>query len=483
MLKLYYGYVFLLQIRMDLNGAVSMNGGLCTWSPNGRYLAVVASRARLIIRDSSDLQVLRSEVLVFSTSESSHPDYNAINKIQFSPDSEFIFASNFKLGVTQVFRVLHSDWKGKITEGPGGLVDITFSSDSRHLVSFAEFNVKLTIWSLIEKRTRYIKFPKARECVKFSEDGQFLAVVERRNGRDCVSLFSCEDWNVYHHFEVDFHNTATGCAGMRWSPKSNAICLFSDHLDYECHVYSIPSGQRLMIYNADRNSFGIGVRSVTWSPCGKLLAIGGGDSKLRLFNSINWSLIVELNVSHHFTHQDNALIYEEKEISLNEIDVDVKIAKEWTSKRIETQYLSIDKRPLQLASTKVEKNGTNIYGINEMKFSPNGLYLSLTNDSVPTAVFVFDIINLRIDTVLAHRHQVVKCEWGPGKDKSQLIILTQDDGMLHAYTPHGVACLGLPSINKEYEAHEMLWNPKGKALALVGKNSVVCCRIGCESKT
>ena len=70
------------------------------------------------------------------------------------------------------------------------VVDIIFSSDSRHLVSFAEFNVKLTIWSLIEKRTRYIKFPKARECVKFSEDGQFLAVVERRNGRDCVSLFS-----------------------------------------------------------------------------------------------------------------------------------------------------------------------------------------------------------------------------------------------------------------------------------------------------
>jgi len=38
----------------------------------------------------------------------------------------------------------------------------------------------------------------------------------------------------------------------------------------------------------------------------------------------------------------------------------------------------------------------------------------------------------------------------------------------------------LPSIDKDYEAHEMTWNPKGKAVALVGKTSVICCRIGSE---
>ena len=468
---------------MDVNGAVSMNGELCTWSPNGRYLALVASRGRLIIRDASDLQVLRSEVVIFSSNEIPHSsECNTINKIQFSPDSEFIFAANFKLGVTLVFRVLHSDWKAKITEGPGGLIDIQFSPDSRHLVSFADFNVKLTIWSLIEKRTRYIKFPKSKQCVQFSEDRKYLAVVERRSGRDCVSLFNCTDWNVYHHFEVDFNNTATGCKGIRWSPCSNAICLYSDHLEYECHVYSIPSGQRIMVYNADRNSFGIGIRNVVWSPCGKILALGGGDSKIRLFNSVNWSLILELDISNPLTKKHNALVYEEKEISMHEVDIDLKIAKEWTSKRIDTQYITIDQRPVHLASTKT-KTTTSLYGINEINFSPNGLYLSFTDDSMPRAVFVFDVLNLRIDTVLAHRHPVVKIEWGPAKDKSQLMILTQDDGILHAITPHGVACLGLPSINKDYEAHDMAWNPKGKALALIGKNNVICCRIGCDNTT
>jgi len=237
-----------------------------------------------------------------------------------------------------------------------------------------------------------------------------------------------------------------------------------------------------MVYNADRNSFGIGIRNVVWSPCGKILALGGGDSKIRLFNSVNWSLILELDISNPLTKKDNALVYEEKEISMHEVDIDLKIAKEWTSKRIDTQYITIDQRPVQLASTKTQTT-TSLYGINEINFSPNGLYLSFTDDSMPRAVFVFDVLNLRIDTVLAHRHPVVKIEWGPAKDKSQLMILTQDDGILHAFTPHGVACLGLPSINKDYEAHDMAWNPKGKALALIGKNNVICCRIGCGNTT
>ena len=468
---------------MDLNGAVSMNGALCTWSPNGRYLASVASKGRLIIRDSSDLQVLRSEIVLFSASENNqNSPHNAIDKLEFSPDSEFILASNFKIGVTQVFRVLHSDWRAKITEGPSGLVDIQFSPDSRHLISLADFNIKLTIWSMIEKRTRYIKFPKSKECFKFSDDGRYLAVIERRDGKDCLSLFLCDDWNVYHHFELDFLNTATGCAGLSWSPSSNAICIYSDPLEYQFNVYSIPSGQRLMAYSADRTTFGIGIRTIAWSPCGKLLAIGGGDSKLRLFNSINWEIILETDVRNHFSEKDSVLIYEEKEISIQEVDIDLQIAKEWSSKRKDTQYILIEKRPAQLSSRQQLKSTSNNYGIIEIKFSPNGLYLSIVNNFIPNGVFIFDIANLKFDTILYHRYPVVKCEWGPGKDKTQLMILTQDDGMLHAYTPHGVACLGLPSINKDYEAHDLAWNPKGKAIALIGKTSVICCRIGSESR-
>ena len=464
---------------MDLNGAVSISGGLCCWSPNGRYLAVVASRSRLVIRDSSDLQVIRSEAVIFSAAESSqNSDLNTIQKIQFSPDSEFILATNFKLGITLIFRVLHSDWKGKITEGLGGLVDIMFTPDSRHLISFAEFSVKLTIWSLIEKRVRYIKFPKTKDCVEFSHDGTFLGVVETRNGKDCISLFSCEDWNVYHHFELDFDNSPTGCGGIKWSPTSDSMCVLSDHLDYECHVYSIPSGQRLMCYKADRNTFGMGVRSCCWSQCGKLLAIGGGDSKLRLFNCVNWSLMTELDVNHCIRKEDNASVYEEKEVCLNEVDIDLRIAKELTSKRLETEYVSIYKRPVQVATTKSMKVSKICYGITEMKFSPNGLYLYVHSDSMPTAAFVFDVMNLKLDTVLAHRHPIVKCDWGPEREKNQLMILTMDDGMLHAFTTHGVVCLGLPSIDRDYQAHDMMWNPKGKAVALVGKNSVVCCRVG-----
>ena len=74
-----------------------------------------------------------------------------------------------------------------------------------------------------------------------------------------------------------------------------------------------------MAYSADRTTFGIGIRTIAWSPCGKLLAIGGGDSKLRLFNSINWEIILETDVLNHFSEKDSVLIYEEKEISIQEV--------------------------------------------------------------------------------------------------------------------------------------------------------------------
>ena len=148
---------------MELNSAVNLSSSnLCTWSPNGRYLAVVTSKSRLVIRDSADLQVIRSEVVLFS---SSGVQDTAIEKVSFSPDSEFVLAASFKAATTFVFRVLHGDWKAKIWEGGAGLEEVRFAPDSRHILAFSQYRIKVTIWSLCEKRVRYIKFP---QCAQFA---------------------------------------------------------------------------------------------------------------------------------------------------------------------------------------------------------------------------------------------------------------------------------------------------------------------------
>ena len=163
---------------MDFENSLAFGGSnLCLWSPNGRFLAVVSTQNRLVLRDAASLEVVRTEVIV----SSSNCKDDSIDTIIFSPDSQFILASDFKNGVTFVYKTGSdkdsSTWKARITEGLSGTTDIRWAPDSRHIITLAEYTVKLTIWSLIQKLVRYIKLPKRKECLAFSPDGNYLSVV------------------------------------------------------------------------------------------------------------------------------------------------------------------------------------------------------------------------------------------------------------------------------------------------------------------
>ena len=136
---------------MDFEQSLAFgNSHLCSWSPNGRFLAVLSSKSRLVLRDAATLDVLRTEV-ISSSSEN-------VDRILFSPDSQFILASDFKDGMTFVYRTTVDKesltWKAKISEGLAGISSIMWSPDSRHIITLAEFSIKLTVWSLIQKLVR-----------------------------------------------------------------------------------------------------------------------------------------------------------------------------------------------------------------------------------------------------------------------------------------------------------------------------------------
>lgn len=106
-----------------------------------------------------------------------------------------------------------------------GLDAVRWSPDSRHLLTTASFQVsivisassqiqlqlRITIWSLVSQHISYIKFPKSagagdfsRCCslplvdqgLDFTPNGKFMAVLERRDGKDFVSVFACETWQL-----------------------------------------------------------------------------------------------------------------------------------------------------------------------------------------------------------------------------------------------------------------------------------------------
>ena len=103
-------YLIKLLLRMNFDGSMDIAGNLCCWSPNGRYLAIVVSKARLVIRDAKNLEVLFSEACSSvpagtAPSSLSYVDDSKLDKVGFSPDSAFVFVCCFKAATTHVFQV------------------------------------------------------------------------------------------------------------------------------------------------------------------------------------------------------------------------------------------------------------------------------------------------------------------------------------------------------------------------------------------
>ena len=90
---------------MDFEKSLAFSSSnLCCWSPNGRFLAVVSAKSRLELRDSATLDVIRAEIIVTGNKGGISEDCG-VDSLLFSPDSQFIVASDFKRGTSFVYKV------------------------------------------------------------------------------------------------------------------------------------------------------------------------------------------------------------------------------------------------------------------------------------------------------------------------------------------------------------------------------------------
>ncbi len=122
---------------MDFTELYKQTGNVCSFSPNGLYLAT-AVQYRLVIRDADSLQILHL--------------YNGSDTIQdiiWSPDSEYLLSAHYKLGNIQVWSLKNENWTAKMEEGLAGCTKVIWAPDARHLLSFSDFDVRL--FSFLQK--------------------------------------------------------------------------------------------------------------------------------------------------------------------------------------------------------------------------------------------------------------------------------------------------------------------------------------------
>lgn len=117
-------------------------------SPSSKYLAIV-SNSRLTVRDSETLGIIH----IF-------PGVDTIDKVMFSPDSQYIMMCTFRRNTVQIFSLLDGDWRCRINEGVASIVNAQWTPDSRGVITESDFGIQLSVWSLIDSTSHYMLKPK-----------------------------------------------------------------------------------------------------------------------------------------------------------------------------------------------------------------------------------------------------------------------------------------------------------------------------------
>nr|XP_060481913.1 WD repeat-containing protein WRAP73 [Panthera onca] len=260
---------------MNFSEVFKLSGLLCKFSPDGKYLASCV-QYRLVVRDVHTLQILHLYTCL-----------DQIQHIEWSADSLFILCAMYKRGQVQVWSLEQPEWHCRIDEGSAGLVASCWSPDGRHILNTTEFHLRITVWSLCTKSVSYIKYPKAcQQGVSFTRDGRYMALAERRDCQDHVSVFVCSDWQLLRHFDTETQDLA----GIEWAPNGCVLAVWDTCLEYKVLLYSL-DGRLLSAYCA--YEWSLGVKSVAWSPSSQFLAIGSYDGKVRILNHVTWKMITE----------------------------------------------------------------------------------------------------------------------------------------------------------------------------------------------
>ncbi|KAL3064019.1 hypothetical protein OYC64_000344 [Pagothenia borchgrevinki] len=440
---------------MNFSEVFKQSNQLCKVSPDGKYLATCV-QYRLVVRDVGTLQILQ---LYTCLDQISHMDW--------SSDSLFILCAMYKRGLVQVWSLEQPDWHCKIDEGSIGLVSSRWSPDGRHILNTTEFHLRVTVWSLCTKAVSYIKYPKAcQKSIDFSRDGCYMALAERRDCKDFVSVFVCDDWHLLRHFETETQDLA----GLEWSPNGCVLAVWDSCLEYKVLLYSL-DGRLLSTYSA--YEWSLGVKSVTWSPSSQFLAIGSYDEKVRILNHITWKKITQFE--HPATiNNTKAVVYKEvvkrpavcsDDLSLHNITIGN------TLFNTQSKY-EIFPTPVHLPVVKPDPDRANPkIGVSTLAFSSDSRYLATKNDNMASVVWVWDVQKMSLVAVLEQTAAVRCFQWDPRRPR---LALCTGNTKLYLWSPAGCVSVQVPTEGG-FQVQSLNWHCSGDSLILLGKEQLCLC--------
>ena len=161
------------------------------------------------------------EVQVFETSTlramGKYQFTDVVSHLDWSDDGNYLMIGISKRAQVFVKNINDPEWQCKIDEGLAGMVNCIWAPTSRHILTISEFNLRLTVWSMIDKSVQYIPNPKhSSKGIAFSPNKKILALIEKNveESRDMIGLYDLsvslsanskgsQNWSCLHQFLPD----------------------------------------------------------------------------------------------------------------------------------------------------------------------------------------------------------------------------------------------------------------------------------------
>ena len=105
--------------------------------------------------------------------------------------------------------------------------------------------MRVTVWNIVDQAaTAFIRNPKMLppKGVSFSQNKKFMALAERREMKDWVSIYyTAYDWKLVNTFEVE----TLDMNDLQWCKLDSAILVWDTPLENKLIIYSALTGEPL----------------------------------------------------------------------------------------------------------------------------------------------------------------------------------------------------------------------------------------------
>jgi len=187
----------------------------------------------------------------------------------------------------------------------------------------------------------------------------------------------------------------------------------------------------------------------------------------RVLNHVTWKLVAEHNHT-HTVDSPSVIVYKEVEVKPPLLRGESMPPGGFT---VQSKY-EVQPVPVQVPYVKPDPEKANPkIGVGQVAFSRDNRYLATKNDSMPNAVWLWEVSKLCLTAMLLQSSPVRAFQWDP---KQPRLAICTANSKLYMWSPAGCVSVVVPT-EVTFQITSLQFHPDGNILMLLGKDHMCLC--------